>query len=149
MGKRSRKCCVCEISYPLHPLPPACIQPTQVEYSCLLSFFIYQPEDVQCKRPKQCSCSLCNKLYTYLYHHIVVLDKYIHSNLVFTVRPNCCVFKHTYRMAITMGVHMSTVLKYIAVFCALTPCGVAGFYRRFMPSLFLKVELTRSPKRQY
>jgi len=30
-----------------------------------------------------CSCSLCNKLYTYLYHHIVVLDKYIHSNLVY------------------------------------------------------------------
>ena len=29
-----------------------------------------------------CSCSLCNKLYTYLYHHIVVLDKYVHSNLV-------------------------------------------------------------------
>jgi len=26
--------------------------------------------------------SLCNKLYTYLYHHIVVLDKYIHSVLV-------------------------------------------------------------------
>ena len=30
-----------------------------------------------------CSCSLCNKLYTYIYHHIVVLDKYIHSNLVY------------------------------------------------------------------
>jgi len=29
-----------------------------------------------------CSCSLCNKFYTYLYHHIAVLDKYIHSNLV-------------------------------------------------------------------
>ena len=28
------------------------------------------------------SSSLCNKLYTYLYHHIVVLDKYIHSILV-------------------------------------------------------------------
>ena len=27
-------------------------------------------------------CSLCNKFYTYLYHHIVVLDKYIHSSLV-------------------------------------------------------------------
>ena len=26
---------------------------------------------------------LCDKLYTYLYHHIVVLDKYIHSNLVY------------------------------------------------------------------
>ena len=25
---------------------------------------------------------VCNKLYTYLYHHMVVLDKYIHSNLV-------------------------------------------------------------------
>jgi len=30
-----------------------------------------------------CSCSLCNKFYTYLYRHIVVLDKYIHSNLVY------------------------------------------------------------------
>jgi len=28
----------CEISYPLHLLPPRCIQPTQVECSCLLSF---------------------------------------------------------------------------------------------------------------
>jgi len=28
------------------------------------------------------SCSLYNKLYTYLYHHIVVLDKYIHYNVV-------------------------------------------------------------------
>jgi len=26
---------------------------------------------------------ICNKLYTYLYHHIVVLDMYIHSNLVY------------------------------------------------------------------
>jgi len=33
------------------------------------------------KSAETCS-SLCNKLYTYLYHHIVVLDKYIHSNLV-------------------------------------------------------------------
>jgi len=31
------------------------------------------------------SCSLCNKLYTYLYHHIVVLNKYIHSNLVYGI----------------------------------------------------------------
>jgi len=29
------------------------------------------------------SCSLCNKLHTYLYHHTVVLDKYIHSNLFY------------------------------------------------------------------
>ena len=28
----------CEISYPLHLLPPHCIQYKQVEYSCLLSF---------------------------------------------------------------------------------------------------------------
>jgi len=26
--------------------------------------------------------TLCNKFYTYLYHHIAVLDRYIHSNLV-------------------------------------------------------------------
>ena len=25
---------------------------------------------------------LCYRFYTYLYHHLVVLDKYIHSNLV-------------------------------------------------------------------
>jgi len=35
------------------------------------------------KRAETCSCSLCNKLYTYLYHRIVVLDKYIHSNPVY------------------------------------------------------------------
>jgi len=35
------------------------------------------------KRAETCSCSLCNKLYTYLNHYIVVLDKYIHSNLVY------------------------------------------------------------------
>jgi len=34
------------------------------------------------KSAETCSCSLCNKLYTYLYHHIVVLEKYIHSSLV-------------------------------------------------------------------
>ena len=34
------------------------------------------------KSVETCS-NLCNKLYTYLYHHIVVLDKYIHSNLVY------------------------------------------------------------------
>jgi len=32
-------------------------------------------------RAETCSFSLCNKFYTYLYHHIVALDKYIHSNL--------------------------------------------------------------------
>ena len=41
----------CEISYPLHPWPPPCIQPTQVECSCLPMFLIYQPEDGQCKVP--------------------------------------------------------------------------------------------------
>jgi len=35
------------------------------------------------KSAETCSCSLYNKLYTYLYHHIVVLDMYIHSNLVY------------------------------------------------------------------
>jgi len=34
------------------------------------------------KSTETCSCSLYNKFYTYLYHHIVVLDKYIHSILV-------------------------------------------------------------------
>jgi len=32
------------------------------------------------------SCSLCNKLYTYLYHLIVALDKYIHSNAQFVLK---------------------------------------------------------------
>ena len=40
------------ISYRLHLLPPHCIQPTKVEYSCLLTFLIYQPEDGQLKVPK-------------------------------------------------------------------------------------------------
>jgi len=31
------------------------------------------------KSAETCSCSLCNKLYTYLYHHTVVLDKYYHD----------------------------------------------------------------------
>jgi len=35
------------------------------------------------KRAETCSCYLCNKLYTYLYHRIVVLDKYIHSKIVY------------------------------------------------------------------
>jgi len=35
------------------------------------------------KRAQKCSYSLCNKLYTYLYHHIFVLDKYIHSSVVY------------------------------------------------------------------
>ena len=35
------------------------------------------------KSAETCSCPLCNKLHTKLYHHIVVLDKYIHSNLVY------------------------------------------------------------------
>jgi hypothetical protein len=30
----------CEISYPLHLLPPQCIQPKKLEYSCLLSFHL-------------------------------------------------------------------------------------------------------------
>jgi len=34
------------------------------------------------KRPETCICSLC-KNYTYLYHHIVVLDRYTNSNLVY------------------------------------------------------------------
>ena len=34
-------------------------------------------------KPKHVVGSLCNKFYTYPYHHIVVLDKYIHSNLVY------------------------------------------------------------------
>jgi len=36
------------------------------------------------KRTETCSCSLCNKLYKYLYRHRVVLDKYTHSNLVYS-----------------------------------------------------------------
>ena len=35
------------------------------------------------KSAETCSCSLYNKLYTYLYHYIVVLDKYTNSNLVY------------------------------------------------------------------
>jgi len=35
------------------------------------------------KRAETCSCSLCNKFYTYLYHYTVVLEKYTHYNLVY------------------------------------------------------------------
>jgi len=35
------------------------------------------------KSAETCSCSLCNNFYTYFHHHIVVLDKYIQSNLVY------------------------------------------------------------------
>ena len=45
--------------------------------------YMFRPFSLALKRAETWSCSLCNKLYTYLYHHIVVLDKYIHSNLVY------------------------------------------------------------------
>jgi len=35
------------------------------------------------KSAETCSFSLYNKLYTYIYYHMVVLDKYVHSNLVY------------------------------------------------------------------
>jgi len=45
-------------------------------------FLIYQPKDGQWKGPKHVVVlSVIN--YTYLYHHIVVLDKYKNSNLVY------------------------------------------------------------------
>ena len=69
----------CEISYLLHPWPPHCIQPTQVECSCLPMFLIYQPEDGQWKGPKHV-VGLYVINYTYIYHHTVVLDRYTNSN---------------------------------------------------------------------
>ena len=45
-------------------------------------FLIYQPEDGQLKGPKHVVILYVIN-YTYLYHHIVVLDKYTHSNLVY------------------------------------------------------------------
>ena len=66
--------------YPHHPWPPQCIQPTQVECSCLPMFLIYQPEDGQWKGPKH-EVVLYVISYTYLYHHIVVLDRCTNSNL--------------------------------------------------------------------
>jgi len=71
----------CVISYPLHPWPPHCVQPTQVECSCLPMFLSYQPEDGQWKGPKHVFFLYVIN-YTYLYHHIVVLDRYTNSNLV-------------------------------------------------------------------
>jgi len=44
-------------------------------------FLIYQPEDDQWKGPKHEVLYVIN--YTYLYHHIVVLDRYTNSNLVY------------------------------------------------------------------
>jgi len=75
-------CTTCEISYPPHPLPPHCTQPTVVKCSSLTMFLIYQPEDGQWKGPKYVVVLYVIN-YTYLYQHIVVLDKYIHSNLVY------------------------------------------------------------------
>ena len=45
-------------------------------------FLIYQPEDGQWKGPKHVVVLYVIN-YTYLYHHIVVLDKYRNSNLVY------------------------------------------------------------------
>jgi len=53
----------CDTSYPLHLLPPHCIQHTQVEYSCLLRFFIYQPEDGQWKVPKHVVLYVINSIH--------------------------------------------------------------------------------------
>ena len=49
-----------------------------------------------------CGYSLCNKFYTYIYHRIIVLDRYIHSNLAlrnsstylltYLLTPRCRVF---------------------------------------------------------
>ena len=44
--------------------------------------FNYQPEDGQRKGPKHV-VDLYVINYTYLYHHIVVLDRYTHPNLVY------------------------------------------------------------------
>jgi len=44
--------------------------------------YMFLPFSLAIIRVETYSCSLCNKLYTYLYHHIVVLDKYTHSILV-------------------------------------------------------------------
>jgi len=46
--------------------------------------YMFRPWRWPMKRVETCSCSLCNKLYTYLYHHIFVLDKCIHSSLVYS-----------------------------------------------------------------
>jgi len=49
------------------------------------------------KSAETCSCSLCNKFYTYFYHHIVVLDKNIHSNLVYLL----LFFLHHFKIGIS------------------------------------------------
>ena len=45
-------------------------------------FLIYQPEDGQWKGPKHVVVLYVIN-YTYLYHHIVVLDRYTNSSLVY------------------------------------------------------------------
>jgi len=53
----------------------------------LVSVFISQPEDAQCKVPKHVVVLyVINSIYIYIYHHIVMLDKYINSNLVYIYR---------------------------------------------------------------
>jgi len=68
---------------PTSTLTSPCIQPTKVEGSCLPMFLIYQPEDGQLKVPKHVVVLYVTN-YTYLYHHIVVLDRYTNSNLTKT-----------------------------------------------------------------
>ena len=78
----------CEISYPLHLLPPHCKQYTQVEYSCLLSVFISQPKDGQCQAPKHVVVIYVIYIHIYIYiyiyiHQIVCVRQQIHANLVY------------------------------------------------------------------
>ena len=53
--------------YPLHLVPPHCIQYTQVEYSYLLSFFNYWTWRWPMKSAETYSWSLCNNIYIYIY----------------------------------------------------------------------------------
>jgi len=115
----------CEISYPLHPWPPYFIQPTQIECSCLPMFLIYQPEDGQWKRSKHVVVLYVIN-YTYLYHHIVVLDKYKNSNLIKSVSSNflsdffcsSCLLVCVVRVATILGFGIFFPIAFGLYFCS-------------------------------
>ena len=45
--------------------------------------YMIRPFPLAIFRAETCNCSLCNKFYIYLYHHLAVLGKQVHSNLVY------------------------------------------------------------------
>ena len=80
------------------------------------------------KSAETCGRPLCNKLYTYLYHHIVVLDKYIQSSLVY--------YKHNgddepYERSVSFDIFITAGPVQFLSLCALKPCRSVGCLQCF------------------